>query len=271
MGNYGSARAWDQILTGRRLRVTGTGREYSASRGRPLAATGFRCCRIAKLYSELPPQSRAERLTYNDRDIDVTGNDDTDTSKVSDMQFAGGRMFRGDAEKYGPAGEADQKDACGRKTAGLLPIGERCEEQHRDESDHIWRNSEELSLFSQSCQTACLTFALLYPSPLMMVGRKPPTLPRPRFKQEYPAETTYVFQSVIVLFTPAQSIPLRSSVEFSAFSLARQSSRSSVESRRLRSGRDGMNKATARAKSTDGQPSIKNRMRHCLIGECFMC
>lgn len=103
-----------------------------------------------------------------------------------------------------------------------------------------------------------------------MVGRKPVTEPRVRFMHEYMTETTYVFQSVKQRRTPRQSIPTADSWRFSPLRRVRQSVRSSSVKYRVDSGRLGMNSATQIASNTEGQPSIRKRIRHVAIGECLI-
>jgi hypothetical protein len=52
----------------------------------------------------------------------------------------------GDGEKDRPSSESDKENAGSGDTSGLLPIGERGEEQHGNESDNIGRYSEKLCL-----------------------------------------------------------------------------------------------------------------------------
>lgn len=92
-----------------------------------------------------------------------------------------------DGQQDCPAGDADAKDDGGGDTSGLVSIGQRGEDQHEHQGDGVRRDSEELGLvlvFVPIGECRELAWALVYPRPLMMVGRNPPTLPSPRFRQE---------------------------------------------------------------------------------------
>jgi len=63
-------------------------------------------------------------LTNNDRNIDVSSDNDADTSKVSDVKIGASGFVSGYAPKDCPSSESDEEDTSGRDTSGLLPVGE---------------------------------------------------------------------------------------------------------------------------------------------------
>lgn len=88
-------------------------------------------------------------LTDDDRNVDISGDDDADTTKVSNVKIGSGRFMGGYTQKDRPPGKPDKENTCSRNSTSLLPIGERGEEQHSDKSDNVRRYGEKLGL---SCQ-----------------------------------------------------------------------------------------------------------------------
>ena len=98
---------------------------------------------------ELMESVAKSKPTNDDGDIDVAGNDNADATKVPDVKIGSSGFMGGYTEKDRPPSETDEEDTGRGDSTGLFPIGERSEEQHGNESDDVWRNSEQLSL---SCQ-----------------------------------------------------------------------------------------------------------------------
>lgn len=82
--------------------------------------------------------------------------------------------------------------------------------------------------------------------------------------------TTYVFQSVRQRTTPRQSMPTRDSWRFCPLRRVRHRVRWSSLRYRDDSGRLGMNRATQIARRTDGQPSMRKRIRQLSIFGCLI-